>query len=335
MDADHSPSRRVLIAPDSFKGTFSARQVAEAVAGGVRQAGLAVELCPIADGGEGTLDVLLGNGQRRLALAHDPVGRPIRAYFGIRGEVAIVETAAASGLVLVAEHERDALAATTRGTGELIAAAISAGARTVYVGMGGSATTDGGSGAVSAITAGGGTRGARIVTLCDVSTPFEDAARIFAPQKGANPCQVKQLSERLQTQAASYPRDPRGVPGTGAAGGLAGALWAVYGAEIVRGSSFVLDELDFDRRCQTAAAVVTGEGRLDEQSRVGKAVSEVAARAGRLAVPCYAIVGSTSLGGDATRRLGLAEVHIGRTLDEMRAAATQVAQSLALGSPAA
>src|ERR1019366_8413160 len=145
-----------------------------------------------------------------------------QAPFGIRGQTGILETAAASGLDLIAKPERDAVAASTFGTGELILATIAAGAQTVYLGVGGSATTDGGAGAIKAIRAGGGLAGARLVVLCDVRTPFEDAARVFGPQKGARPEQVRQLSRRLQALARRLPRDPRGVPMSGAAGGLAG-----------------------------------------------------------------------------------------------------------------
>jgi glycerate kinase len=148
----------VLVAPDSFKGTFSATEVATAIGRGLQDAGRPVDLCPVADGGEGTLDALgAGLGAERLtAPATDPLGRPIDAEFGLAGEVAVVDTAAASGLGLVAEDERDAFAASTAGTGELIAAAVQAGARVVYLGVGGSATTDGGAGAITAIERAGG-----------------------------------------------------------------------------------------------------------------------------------------------------------------------------------
>ncbi len=132
----------------------------------------------------------------------------------------------------MAESERDAFAASTEGTGDLISAAIAAGARTVYLGVGGSATTDGGMGAIAAIERAGGLHGARLVVLCDVRTPFEDAARIFGPQKGADPEMVEVLSQRLQELAGGFPRDPRGVPMTGAAGGLSGGLWAAFGPSL-------------------------------------------------------------------------------------------------------
>src|SRR6201995_1981895 len=271
----------VLVAPDSFKGTFSAAEVAGAIGAGWESAGRPVDLCPVADGGEGTLDALAAglDAERRRAGVTDPLGRPIEAEFGLAGEVALVDTAAASGLSLVTEAERDAFAASTAGTGELIAAAIEAGARTVYLGVGGSATTDGGAGAIKAIERAGSLDGVQLVVLCDVRTPFEDAAKIYGPQKGADPDTVKRLTARLNTMARRLDRDPRGIPMTGAAGGLSGGLWAAFGAELVPGASFILDAVEFDGRMRAARAVVTGEGKLDEQSLAGKLVSEIATRA--------------------------------------------------------
>lgn len=307
----------ILIAPDSFKGTFTAPEVTSALARGVRTAGHEADLCPIADGGEGSLDVLataLGADLHEAAVS-DPLGRPISARFGLTApasrrepRVAIVETAAASGLGLVAGSERDSIAADTLGTGQLIAAAIDAGAELVYLGVGGSATTDGGAGAVRAITAAGGLRGARIIVLCDVRTPFEQAARVFAPQKGADAAAVTRLTKRLHTVARGYPRDPRGVPMTGAAGGLSGGLWAALGAELVPGAGFILDAVDFDRRMRAARAVITGEGKLDEQSLAGKAVSEVATRARQSGVPCHAVAGRVELDSFGARILDLQAV---------------------------
>jgi glycerate kinase len=213
----------VLVAPDSFKGTFGAREVAAAIGRGIERAGLVADLCPVADGGEGTLDALapaLGL-ELREADAHDPLGRPLRAAFGLTadGRTALVETAAASGLGLVAPDERDAWAASSSGTGELIAAAARRGARTLLVAAGGSATTDGGAGALRAIERAGGLGGARLVVLCDVRSPFERAAELFAPQKGADAATAEALTARLHEVAAALPRDPRGVPMGGAAGG--------------------------------------------------------------------------------------------------------------------
>ncbi len=257
--------------------------------------------------------------------ASDPLGRRIEAPFGVGGEVAVVETAAASGLGLVAEHERDPIGASTFGTGELIAAAIDAGARTVYLGVGGSATTDGGAGAVRAIRERGGLRGARLVVLCDVRTPFEDAARVFGPQKGAGDAQVAQLTTRLHELADAFERDPRGVAMTGAAGGLSGGLWGALGAELTAGAAFVLEAVQFDRRMQAARAVVTGEGKLDLQSLAGKLVSEIATRARQSGVPCHAIVGSRELDAFGARILDLQAVLEASTPPQIEDAAQRLA----------
>ncbi len=310
------------MAPDSFKGTFTATEVAEAVGRGLQEAGRPVDLCPVADGGEGTLDALvmaLGADIHETEVS-DPLGRPVRAQFARSGRLGIVETAAASGLHLVGARERDAAAATTAGTGELIAAAIRDGAETVYLGVGGSATTDGGAGAIRAIERRGGLHGARLLVLCDVRTPFEDAARVFAPQKGADADQVRRLTARLNAQARRLPRDPRGVPMTGAAGGLSGGLWAALDAELVPGAAFILDAVGFDARMRAARAVVTGEGKLDEQSLVGKVVSEVATRARQSGVPCHAIVGTRRLDAMGARILDLDRVLEATNLEEMAAA---------------
>ncbi len=249
-----------------------------------------------------------------------------RSEFAIGDGAAIVETAAASGLGLISEGERDAFAATTFGTGQLILAAVGAGAKVVYLGVGGSATTDGGAGAIRAIRHGGGLAGARLVVLSDVRTPFEHAARVFAPQKGAGDEEVRRLSKRLAALARRLERDPRGVAMTGAAGGLSGGLWAALGAELVAGSSFVLDAIDFDRRMREARAVITGEGKLDQQSLAGKAVSEVSTRARQAGVPCYAIVGRRELDAFGMRVLDLQVVEEGNTLQEIKAAARRLAK---------
>jgi glycerate kinase len=323
----------VLVAPDAFKGTFAADEVAGAVGRGLEAAGTSVYLCPIADGGEGTLEVLataLG-AELRQAAVHDPLDRPIDAEFGLiasrrGGTIAIVEAARASGLDLVAQSERDPRAATTRGTGDLVAAAIAAGAQTVLVAVGGTATTDGGSGAIQAIRAAGGLGSARLTVLCDVQTRFEDAARVFAPQKGADSGQVRRLTARLHAIARRLPRDPRGVPMTGAAGGLAGGLWAAFGAELRPGAVAVLEALGFDQQLHAARAVVAGEGRLDRQSLAGKALSEVATRARQTGVPCHAIVGSDELGTFERRILDLQVVLEAGTLAELRWAGRRLAE---------
>jgi glycerate 2-kinase len=325
----------VLIAPDSFKGTLTAAEVADAIGRGLEAEGRPVDLCPVADGGEGTLEALMRalGGERRTASVTDPLGRPIEAAFGIgeagRGQVlGIVEAAAASGLGLVDPSERDPLEASTFGTGQLIVAAIAAGADLVYLGVGGSATTDGGAGAIRAIREGGGLGGARISILSDVRTPFEHAARVFAPQKGAGEDQVKRLTRRLNDQARRLKRDPRGVPMTGAAGGLSGGLWAEFGAELVPGAQFVLDAVEFDRRMRAARAVVTGEGKLDQQSLAGKVVSEVSTRARQAGVPCHAIVGTRELDSFGVRVLDLQAVLEASTPRQISAAARRLSEVL-------
>jgi glycerate kinase len=314
---------RIVLAPDSFKGTFAARQVADALAAGVREAGAEPVPLPIADGGEGTMEALLARlgGERRAETVPDPLGRPVLAHWAMLagGRTAIVETAEASGLHLVAPHERDAYAASTRGTGELIAAAARAGAEHVLVAVGGSATSDGGLGAVQVLRDAGGAV-PRLTVLCDVTTPWEDAPRVFGPQKGADPATVRRLEERLAAEAARAPRDPRGVPMTGSAGGLSGGLWAAFGAELVPGAPHVLDVLGFDGLAAGARLVITGEGGLDEQTFAGKAVGEVARRSRALGVECRAVVGRSRLTADRAAELGLAGVLETPTLEAIRAA---------------
>jgi glycerate kinase len=322
----------ILVAPDSFKGTYTALEVTAAIAAGLAAAGRPVDPCPVADGGEGTLAVLTSalGGELVETEVHDPLNRPIQATFALTdgGTRAIVETASASGLELVAAAERDPIAASTRGTGELIVAGLEAGARTVLLGVGGSASTDGGAGAIAAIRAAGGLGPARLTVLCDVQTPFEDAARVYAPQKGADTDAVRTLTRRLGDQARRLRRDPRGVAMTGASGGLSGGLWGALGAELVSGAAFVLDALKFDARMRAARAVVTGEGRLDRQSLAGKAVSEVATRARQAGVPCHAVVGRRRLDAFGARILDLQAILEAATLEEIEAAGAELAHLL-------
>jgi glycerate kinase len=290
---------------------------------------------PIADGGEGTLAVLAGalGAELRTAAVHDPLGREIRAEYAVSPPpgIAVVEAARAAGLGLVGAQERDPWAASTAGVGELILAARDAGAGEILVGLGGSATTDGGAGAVAAVAAGGGLGGARLVLLCDVTTPFERAAALFAPQKGASPPMVRRLAERLERQAGELRRDPRGVPMTGAAGGLAGGLWSELDARLVAGAAYVLDLVGFDRLLARAVAVVTGEGRLDAQTAAGKAASMVARRAAASGVPVHAVVGSNDLAPAAWGAMGLTSVREASTEDELAAAGRELAGELSRG----
>lgn len=320
----------VLVAPDSFKGTLRATEVAAALGRGLEAAGVEVDLCPVADGGEGTQEVLLLalGGETGGATVSGPLGEPVRAGFALLedGAGALVEVAAASGLGLVAPEARDAEAASTRGTGELIVAAAATGAEVVFVAAGGSATTDGGAGALEAIADGGGLAGVQLVVLCDVRVPWEYAARVFAPQKGADPAAVTRLAERLDRMAAELPRDPRGVPFTGAAGGLAGGLWAAQGARLESGAAFVLAALDFDARMRGARAVVVGEGRIDSQTLRGKIAGEIATRARQRGVPAHAVVGSNALDRFDQRILDLGAMLEAGSPAELEAAGTALAR---------
>jgi glycerate kinase len=322
---------RVLVAPDDFKGTFTAPEVAAAIAAGIRDAGLEADELPIADGGNGTVAALhasLGGGLRTTR-ASDPLGRPVDAHWLLLpdGRTAVVEMAAASGLPLVAPEERDPWRASTRGTGELIAAAAAAGAEHVLVAVGGSATTDGGAGAVEALEA-AGARPA-LTVICDVRVPFEDCARVFGPQKGADPATVERLTRRLHELAEAAPRDPRGRPMTGAAGGLSGGLWAYCGAELVEGAGYVLDAVRLDERLEAADAVVSGEGRLDDQTLTGKAIAELARRCRAAGKPLHVVVGTSTLTPDEVAELGVAGVHEASTLEELEAAGRALARAAA------
>jgi glycerate kinase len=314
----------VLVAPDSFKGTFSAAEVAAALARGLRAGGREADELPIADGGEGTMDAL--GGELHTAMVSDPLGRPVDGRFALLdgGRRAVVEAAEASGLRLVAESERDAWAASTRGTGELIAAAVEAGARSVAVAVGGSATTDGGAGALEALDEAG--VDVPLTVICDVRTAWEDAPRVFGPQKGATDARtVKRLERRLDQLAARAPRDPRGVPMTGCAGGLSGGLWAFRGAKLVPGAAYVLDAVGFDDAMRAARFVVTGEGKLDAQTLEGKACAEVATRARQGGVACHAVVGRNELDDFRARVLDLGLVIEASSEEDLEAAGRELA----------
>src|SRR5829696_4425353 len=283
----------VVAAPDSFRGTATARAVAAAIGRAAGAAGWSVDEVPLADGGEGTLDVL--GGPNRTATVTGPLGDPVTASWRFAGRGAVVEMARASGLELVGGPEgNDPVAATSSGTGELLAAAVDAGCRRIVVGVGGSASTDGGLGAVRALEPLARLRGVELVVACDVRTRFVDAAPVFAPQKGATPAQVELLRRRLERLADVYLRsygvDVRDLEGSGAAGGLAGGL-AAAGARLVPGFDLVADEVDLHDRLEDADLVVTGEGFLDEQSFEGKVVGGVAALAATARVPVLAVVG--------------------------------------------
>ena len=265
------------------------------MARGLRSVGIEdVMEIPLADGGEGTLDVILASrgGARRLASVTGPLGDPVDAEWAILGDgTAIVEMARASGRALVPDNRRDPLGASTRGTGELIAAAIRAGATRVIVGVGGSATTDGGLAAVQALD---WSFGAVPVTVaCDVRTSFLDAASRFGPQKGASPAQVGLLTRRLEQVAGLYHDrvgvDVTGWEGAGAAGGLAGGLAAI-GATIEPGFDVVAEVVGLEAALERAQLVITGEGKLDRTSFDGKVVGGVLEVAGDLSVAHRAVI---------------------------------------------
>jgi glycerate kinase len=261
---------------------------------GLRRAGFddVVEM-PLADGGEGTLDTILAarGGSRRTTRVTGPLGDPVDAQWGVLPDgIAVIEMARASGLALVAGRN-DPLRASTRGTGELIASARSAGFRRVLVGVGGSATTDGGLAAVEAL--GWSLQGIELTVACDVETPFCDAARVYGPQKGASDAQVSLLARRLQRLADEY-RTRTGVnvaalTGGGAAGGLAGGLAAI-GARLAPGFDAVAEAVGLEAAFEGATLAVTGEGRLDASSLAGKVVGGVLAWADDLAVPHVAVI---------------------------------------------
>jgi glycerate kinase len=294
---------------------------------GLREAGRHAREMPVADGGEGSMEAIVSTlgGDVRTVTVSDPLGRPVAASFALLDDGrAVVEAAQASGLGLVAEQDRDAWAASTRGTGELIVAAVEAGAQRVMVTVGGSATTDGGAGALEALDEAGVE--VELDVLCDVRVPFEQAARIFGPQKGADPALVERLEARLHELAARFPRDPRGLPMTGAAGGLSGGLWAGLGARLQPGAPFVLDTIGFDEAMRGAAFVVTGEGRIDTQTLQGKIVGELATRCRQGGVACHAVVGRIELDDFSARILDLASLTEATTLEELAEAGRRVGE---------
>ncbi len=289
----------VVAAPDKFRGTATARQVAAAIAAAADRAGWSCDQAAIADGGEGLLDVVPG--RRRTAEVMDPLGRLVTAGWKLDGSTAVVEMAQASGLALVGGPEgNDPVSADTAGTGQLVAAAVKAGARRVVVGVGGSATTDGGLAALRALEPHSRLHGVQLIVACDVETRFLDAAAIFSPQKGATPTEVELLARRLERLASLYQDqygvDVRPLTGGGAAGGLAGGLAAI-GAELMAGFDVVADAVDLAERMEGADLVVTGEGLLDEQSFNGKAVGGVVSLACEVGVPVLVVAGDIDWDG--------------------------------------
>jgi len=281
----------LLAAPDKFRGTATAPEVAAAICSAAAEAGWSADAVPMADGGEGTLEAL-GGANRRTRVT-GPLGEPVRAEWRLDGRDAVVEMAAASGLELAGgPGGNHPLEATTRGTGELVLAAVAAGARHVVVGVGGSATTDGGWGAVEVLA--GHLSGVELVVACDVDTTFVDAAREFAAQKGASPAQVSMLERRLERLVQVYRErfgvDVSALRGGGAAGGLAGGL-AALGALLLPGFDLVADAVSLDEKVAEADLVVTGEGFLDEHSFNGKVVGGVAELCHEAGVPLLVVAG--------------------------------------------
>jgi glycerate kinase len=285
----------VVAAPDKWRGSATAAEVAGAIVQAARAAGWSADAAPVSDGGEGFAAVL--GGRPHLQRVHGPLGEMVEApwYFLDDGVTASVEMALASGLALTGGPERnDPVRASTGGTGELIAAAVKAGARQVLIGMGGSATTDGGWGALEALEPHSRLAGIDLHVACDVTTLFVDAAAIFSPQKGASPSEVALLTRRLQRLAQVYEErfavDVRGLEGSGAAGGLAGGL-AALGATLTSGFDLVADRIDLAERIEGADLVIAGEGLLDEESFHGKAVGGVVALAAEAGVPVVILAG--------------------------------------------
>jgi glycerate kinase len=284
---------RVVAAPDKLRGSASADEVAGAVARAADRVGWACDRVPLADGGEGTLDAF--GGPNRTTTVTGPLGAPVDAAWRLDGRTAVIEMARAGGLDLVGGADgNDPVAASTGGVGELIVAALDAGATRVIVGVGGSATTDGGLAALRALHPLGRLKGVELLVACDVRTGFLEAAEVFAPQKGATPAQVELLRRRLDRLADVYRTehgvDVVGLEGAGAAGGLAGGL-AAAGARLVSGFDLIADELEVYDLIEGADVVITAEGFLDAQSFEGKVVGGVAALAAEAGVPVVAVVG--------------------------------------------
>ena len=294
---------RVLAAVDKFRGTASAAQVASAIGHACWELGVDCVEAPIADGGEGTLDAL--GGPNRTTRVTDPLGKPVEAQWRLVGDTAVIEMARASGLSLVGGAKKnDVIAASTIGTGQLIDTALNDGAKRIIVCVGGSATVDGGLGAIRAIGTPARLRGTEFIVACDVRALFTDAARLFGAQKGATPVQIEFLSGRLEQLQQSYLHD-YGIDvslliGGGAAGGLAGGLGAL-GASLVPGFDVVADEVGLHEQIAQCDLIITGEGYLDNESFDGKVVGGVQQLAQQFNKPVVVICGGADV--DAQQRI--------------------------------
>jgi len=338
---------KIVIAPDKFKGSLTATEVAAAIAAGLRSELPAAELVaiPVADGGDGTVDAAVAAGFERVPVTVDgPTGEPVRASYARRGEVAVVELATACGLMRLPGGRREPLTASSFGAGQAVAASLEAGARRIIFGVGGSASTDGGAGLLQALgarvldtrgepLARGGTAlrdvaaldlaglhpalGPSTVTLAtDVANPLtgpDGAAEVYGPQKGASPEQVAELADGLRRWAAVVAEatgtDWSQAPGAGAAGGVGFAALAVLGAEPQPGIGLVLDLVDFGAALDGAALVITGEGSLDTQTLAGKAPVGVARAAARRGIPVVAVAGRSTLTAAQLAAAGISAVY--------------------------
>jgi len=339
---------KIVIAPDSFKGCLSAAQVCEAIQAGIwaADADITCEKVPLADGGEGTVDALVDatDGRFVSAVVEGPLGEPVEARFGILGdeETAVIEMAAASGLPLIPEEQRNPTRTTTYGTGQLIAAALDAGCRRLVVGIGGSATTDGGAGMAQALGArmldnqgqqiirvsGGQLRNVAeidtkdfdpridectMLVACDVDNPLlgpRGAATVYGPQKGATATQVETLEAGLAHFAGLLARDlgkpVAEVPGAGAAGGLGAGLLAFCDAQLQPGIDIVLDIVKLAGKAAGAELIITGEGKIDSQTAFGKAPIGALRVGQQLGIPVIAIGGSVASDASQLNEYGFA-----------------------------
>lgn len=338
----HAVRVRVVVAPDKFKGSLTAVQVAEHVGAGLRAAAPTIEVvaAPVADGGDGTLDAVTAAGFDRVpVLATGPTGAQVRTAYARQGDVAVIELATVCGLLRLPGGTLDAMGASCFGFGEVIAAALDAGANRIVLGLGGSASTDGGMGLLQALGADirdargapvgrGGTalpdvatvnlaglhprlREVELILASDVDNPLlgaDGAAAVYAPQKGASAADVDTLEEGLRhwasvvTQATGVDRSAE--PGAGAAGGV-GFASLVLGGKVRSGIELLLDLIDFDEALAGADLVITGEGSLDEQTLYGKAPFGVAAAAARHGVPVVAVAGRVAVTPDQLAAAGI------------------------------
>lgn len=337
---------RVVVAPDSFKGSISARDLCAAARRGIHAVDPAIEVIelPLADGGEGTVEnmVYSTKGQTRLVQVNDPLGRPIRAVYGILGDDAtvIIEMAQASGLPLLRPDERNPLITSSFGTGELIVHALNEGYRKFIIGLGGSATNDGGVGMLKALGAsfydqdgvllpkGGASleklsymdlsgldkrlQESTFTIASDVNNPLcgaNGASAVFGPQKGATPEMVQRLDMALSRFADVVEKqlgvDVRHLPGSGAAGGMGAGLLAFLHAEFKSGIELVMDAIQFEQNIQVADLIITGEGKLDDQTMAGKVIAGVCKKAKPYQIPTIAICGGMELTSEQMDEIGL------------------------------